>query len=207
MFFLFLCYRRSTTVFQSTIDREDLKRLPLKAFEGEIHLIDSAAGVKKYLPVLLKEHVLGFDTETRPAFKKGRKNRLSLLQFSTQFHAFLIRVSATGIPDGLLRLLEDENIRKIGAAVHDDLIYLKEIRRFRPEGFLDIQKYVEAFGIENKSVAKLAGIVLGFRISKSQQLSNWDADVLTKAQMMYAATDAWVCYRIYRELQNYKPNE
>jgi ribonuclease D len=189
-------------IYPANIEKEDLKKLPLKAFEGEIHLIDSMAGLKKYLPVLIREEVLGFDTETRPAFKKGRRNSLSLLQFSTQFHAFLFRVGSIGLPDPLLKLLENEDIKKIGAAVHDDLIELREVREFSPAGFLDLQKYVGAFGIENKAVAKLAGIVLGFRISKSQQLSNWDADLLTEAQKLYAATDAWVCYRIYRELQN-----
>lgn len=192
-------------MFQASIDKEELKNLPLRFFEGEIHLIDSMAGVKKFLPVLAQEEVLGFDTETRPAFKKGRRNRLSLLQFSTQFHAFLFRTGSIGLPGPLLRLLENDGIKKIGAAVHDDLIELREIRDFRPAGFLDLQKYVGAFGIENKAVAKLAGIVLGFRISKSQQLSNWDADILTEAQKLYAATDAWVCYRIYRELQNTRP--
>jgi len=191
-------------MFPPTIDKEELKKLPLKAFEGEIHIIDSLSGVKKYMPVLLREEVLGFDTETRPAFKKGRKNKLSLLQFSTDFHAFLFRTGSVGLPDQMIQLLEDENIKKIGAAVHDDLIELKDLKGFKPAGFLDLQKYVEAFGIENKAVAKMAGIVLGFRISKSQQLSNWDTDVLSDAQKLYAATDAWVCHRIYRELQNYK---
>lgn len=192
-------------MYQSTIDKEDLKKLPMRAFEGEIHLIDSVGGVKKFLPALMKERELGFDTETKPAFKKGRKNQLSLLQLSTQFHAFLFRVGLTGLPDNLVGLLEDANIKKIGAAVHDDLIELKSVRPFKPGGFLDLQKYVEAFGIENKAVAKLAGIVLGFRISKSQQLSNWDAEVLTEPQKLYAATDAWVCYQIYKELQRYRP--
>lgn len=188
-------------MFQTTIDREELKKLSLKAFEGEIHLIDSLAGVKKYLPVLRKEAVLGFDTETRPAFKKGRRNAISLLQLSTKFHAFLFRISSVGLPDELIRLMEDDDILKIGAAVRDDLIELNAVRHFKAGGFLDLQKYVEAFGIENKGLTKLTGIVLGFRISKSQQLSNWDAEVLSSAQMLYAATDAWACYRIYHELQ------
>lgn len=194
-------------VYPATIDSESLKKLPRGAFQGEIHLIDSMAGVRKFIPVLQGEEVLGFDTETRPAFKKGRKNRISLLQLSTRFHAFLFRLGNLGLPGDLIRLFEDEGVRKVGAAVHDDLIDLKELRPFRPAGFLDLQKYVQAFGIENKAVAKMAGIVLGIRISKSQQLSNWDAEVLTPAQMIYAATDAWVCYRIYRELQKYNPNE
>lgn len=190
-------------MYQASIDKEDLKNLPLEAFGGDIHIIDSLEGVKKYVPFLLKEKVLGFDTETRPAFKKGKKNAVSLLQFSTRFHAFLFRVGTIGLPDLLVRLLEDEEIIKVGAAVHDDLADLRELKDFSPAGFLDLQKYVGAFGIENKALARMAGIVLGFRISKSQQLSNWDAPELSGPQKLYAATDAWVCYRIYKELQNY----
>jgi ribonuclease D len=192
-------------MFPATIDKEELKKLPLAAFGGEIHVIDSRGGVKKFMPVLMKEKILGFDTETRPAFRKGRRNPVSLLQLSTEFHAFIFRVGLVGLPNPLVQLLESRDVIKVGAAVHDDLIELAQVRRFKPEGFLDIQKYVEAFGIENKAVAKLAGIVLGFRISKSQQLSNWDAETLTDAQKLYAATDAWACYKIYRALQNYRP--
>ena len=92
-------------MFPAAIDKEELKKLPLKAFEGEIHIIDSLPGVEKYMPVLLREEMLGFDTETRPAFKKGRKNKLSLLQFSTEFHAFLFRTGSVGLPDKIIQLL------------------------------------------------------------------------------------------------------
>ena len=190
-------------MFQSTIDKEELKKLPLKAFQGGIHVIDYMAGLEKYLPVLKQEKVIGFDTETRPSFKKGRFNQISLVQFATQFHAFLFRITTLQLPDEMIELFEDDSIIKVGAALHDDLIDLRKVREFKAGGFLDLQKYVEAFGIENKGVAKLAGIVLGFRISKNQQLSNWDAENLTQAQKEYAATDAWVCLRIYHELQNH----
>jgi ribonuclease D len=189
-------------MFRPNIEKDDLKRLPLGTFDGEIHLIDSVRGLKKYLPVLMKEEVLGFDTETRPSFKKGRVNPISLLQLSTGFHAFLFRIAPLGITDELIRLFEDPGIIKVGAAVHDDIIDLQRVRPFTPENFLDLQKYVAAFGIESKGLNKLAGIVLGFRISKAQQVSNWEADPLSEAQKRYAATDAWVCYRIYRELQS-----
>lgn len=192
-------------MFPATIDKEELNKLPLTAFGGEIHLIDSGEGLRKFLPPLMKEKVIGFDTETRPAFKKGQRNRISLLQFSTRFHAYLIRVGTLGITDGMVELLQNERILKVGAAVRDDLDELRAVREFRPGGFLDLQKYVEAFGITNKAVAKMAGIVLGFRISKTQQLSNWDAETLSRAQLLYAATDAWVCFRIHEELQNYLP--
>jgi ribonuclease D len=191
-------------MFQPTIDKEELKKLPLQKFTGTIHVVDSRAGLKKYLPVLKQETVLGFDTETKPSFKKGKFNQISLVQFATRFHAYLFRITSLNLPDEMIELFENDSIKKVGAALHDDLIDLRRIRDFKARGFLDLQKYVEAFGIENKGVAKLAGIVLGFRISKSQQLSNWDAEALTEAQKEYAATDAWVCLRIYNELQNYK---
>jgi ribonuclease D len=191
-------------MFQSTIDKEELKKLPLQAFTGTIHVIDSMAGLKKYLPVLKQEKVMGFDTETRPSFRKGQVNQISLVQLATPFHAFLLRISALNLPDKLIELFEDDSIIKVGAALHDDLIDLRRIRDFKAGGFLDLQKYVGAFGIENKGVAKLSGIVLGFRISKNQQLSNWDAGKLNKAQKEYAATDAWVCLKIYQELQTYQ---
>jgi len=189
-------------MYQSTIDKEELKKLPLKAFPGTIHVIDSIAGLEKYLPLLKQEKVLGFDTETRPNFRKGKVNQISLVQFATQFHAFLFRITSLNLPDGMIELFEDDSIIKIGAALHDDLLDLRKVRDFKAGGFLDLQKYVEAFGIENKGVAKLAGIVLGIRISKNQQLSNWDAEKLNRAQKEYAAMDAWVCLKIYQELQN-----
>lgn len=189
-------------MYRSTIDQEALNKLPLKAFTGDIHLIDSDAGMKKFLPVLQEETVLGFDTETRPSFRKGKINSLSLVQLATPFHAFLFRISSLHLPDELITLFENGDIIKVGAALHDDLSDLKKLREFKAGGFLDLQKYVEAFGIKSKGVAKLAGIVLGFRISKSQQLSNWDADTLSDAQRTYAATDAWVCLKIYQALQN-----
>jgi ribonuclease D len=167
-------------------------------------VIDSMAGLRKYLPVLKQEKVMGFDTETRPSFRKGQVNQISLVQLATPFHAFLFRISALNLPDKLIELFEDDSIIKVGAALHDDLIDLRRIRDFKAGGFLDLQKYVGAFGIENKGVAKLSGIVLGFRISKNQQLSNWDAGKLSEAQKEYAATDAWVCLRIYQELQTYQ---
>lgn len=191
-------------MFQPTIDKEELKKLPLQAFTGTIHVVDSMAGLKKYLPVLKKEKVVGFDTETRPSFRKGQVNQISLVQLATPFHAFLFRISALSLPDKLIELFEDDSIIKVGAALHDDLIDLRRIRDFKAGGFLDLQKYVGAFGIENKGVAKLSGIVLGFRISKNQQLSNWDAKKLSEAQKEYAATDAWVCLRVYQALQTYQ---
>ncbi len=194
---------KQKVMYPSSIDKEALKKLPMQAFPGTIHVIDSVAGMDKYLPVLKKQKVLGFDTETRPSFRKGKINKISLVQFATPFHAFLFRVSRLNLPEGLIALFEDESIIKVGAALHDDLIDLRRISNFKAGGFLDLQKYVGAFGIENKGVAKMAGIVLGFRISKSQQLSNWDADQLSDAQKEYAATDAWVCLKIYLALQNY----
>lgn len=188
-------------MFPPNIEKEELNTLPLGHFPGEIHMVDSAAGVRKAMRYLTREAVLGFDTETRPSFKKGRQNQTSILQLSTNFHAVLIRIASVGLTDEVIRLLEDREIIKVGVAVHDDIIDLQRVRSFSPGGFIDLQDYVTAFGIESKGLSKLAGIVLGFRISKSQQVSNWESRPLTAAQKLYAATDAWVPFRIYHELK------
>jgi ribonuclease D len=146
--------------------------------------------------------MLGFDTETRPTFKKGRKNSVSLIQLSSGDLAFLFRINRIGIPDELADLLSDPSVIKAGVAVHDDIKFLKGVRKFTPDGFIDLQNFVKDFGIQSSGLKKLAAIILGFRISKRQQVTNWEAEQLTEAQQIYAATDAWVCHQIYKKLIN-----
>jgi len=144
--------------------------------------------------------MLGFDTETKPSFTKGLSHRVSLLQLATNTDAYLFRLHKTGLPPCLLRVLSSIRPVKIGIAIRDDIRHLKALHSFRPEGFVELQEYVRQFGIENSGLSKLTGIILNFRISKSQQLTNWENEILTEPQQLYAATDAWAAYEIYREL-------
>jgi len=165
-------------------------------------LVDNLAAFNSVIPALLKEKYLGFDTETKPSFRKGHKNKVSLIQFSTVDTAYLFRINKIGFPGDLSRILADAGITKIGVAVRDDIRYLRTLKKFNPDGFVDLQNYVKEFGIESSGLKKLTAIILGFRISKRQQVTDWEAKELTEAQQIYAATDAWVCREIYMKLNN-----
>lgn len=188
--------------FRGVFPDEMMNDLPLIAFPGNIHVIDDSGKVKSACDFLRQQPVMGFDTETRPSFKKGRINKVSLLQLAVSDHAFLFRLNYIGLPQEIISILSDKNILKIGLAVRDDLNHLKKLASFDPESFIDLQKVAGEFGIEEKSLKKLAAIVLGKRIKKGQQTSNWESPQLTEAQRIYAATDAWVCYEIYKVLQS-----
>jgi len=187
-------------MFEKKIAKEDVMKLPLKRFGGRIVLIDNKKDLNRYIQVIRDEAVWGFDTETRPSFKKGRINKPALIQFANAAYAFLVRINHMGIPEPLMEALNDPQILKIGVALHDDLKDLSLVGKIDPKGFIDLQSLVGEYGIESKGLEKLSAIILKFRISKSQQTSNWENQVLTQAQLNYAATDAWVCYEIYQEL-------
>ncbi len=199
-------------MFVSEISNEELQALSLVRFEGPIHLIEherQADAAVKYLETC---PVLGFDTETRPSFTKGRINKVALLQLSTATDAYLFRLCRmTDIPETLFRLLANPAILKVGAAIKNDIDTLRRRAKLQPNsskihprGFIDLQDMVQEFNIKNIGLAKMAGIVIGVRISKSQQLSNWENDTLSEAQQRYAATDAWMCYQIYQKLYRLK---
>lgn len=188
-------------MFQSEISKEEIADLDLIQFEGPVKLIDSMDDFHQEIHSIVEQSVLGFDTETRPAFKKGTVYPTSLIQISSVDQAWLLRVGRMGYPAELLELLTRDDILKVGLGLNDDLRRMRADFQFEPGGFLDLQQYVEAFRIEEKGLKKLSGIVLGRRISKSQQVSNWDAEDLTEAQIRYAATDAWICLMIYNRLR------
>lgn len=189
-------------MFQKEIDKEAINKLEVRQFEGEIRIVDTNDSFKKALRELKKYSVLGFDTETKPTFKKGDQHKIALIQISNSKIAWLIRVNKIGLPPALVSLLEDDSVLKIGAGLHDDMRRLRQISKLNPGGFLDLQKYVEAFNIESKGLKKLVAIILGFKISKAQQMSNWEAEILSEQQRIYAATDAWVCLEIYNRLRS-----
>ena len=188
--------------YLENISGEDLKEYTLSWFRGEIVLVEDIETFKRVIPRLLSNTILGFDTETRPSFRKGRKNKVSLIQLATGDLACLFRINKIGIPEELIGLLANPEVIKAGVAIHDDIRFLKGVKKFIPSGFIDLQKFVKDYGIESSGLKKLAAIILGFRISKSQQVTDWEADSLTEAQQVYAATDAWVCYEIYSKLIN-----
>ncbi len=188
--------------FKSNITKEEINDLGTGSFNGKIWVIEDVEGVNKAVRSLSRNPVIGFDTESRPSFRKGRINGISLIQLATSHDAFLIRAQKSGLPEALKHLFENENILKVGVAIRDDIKKMQKLNNFKPKGFLELQEYTNFFNIEDNSLRKLAAIVLGIKISKSQQLSNWEAERLDDAQALYAATDAWTCLEIYNHLKN-----
>ncbi len=185
-----------------SISKEEISNLPLGQFEGEIYLIERQDQLEDAVEFLQDQKLIGFDTETKPAFRKGQINPVSLLQLSTSEHAFLFRLKSVGFPPILRNLLEKENLVKVGAAVHDDLKALRKLTdSFHPQSFFDLNDELKKVGFHNVGVRNLSGMVLKIRISKSEQVSNWDADKLTEKQLRYAATDAWACLEVFQVLK------
>lgn len=187
-------------MFQTKITNEELAELETAQFGGRIVVVDSEQKVEAACRHLSQHAVIGFDTETRPSFKAGVTNRVALLQLHVPGCCYLFRLCRTKLDKQIIKILEDKNILKIGAAVHGDIDALHKLRHFREEGFVDLQTIAPQWGIEDKSLRKLSAIVLGRKISKAQRLSNWEAAMLTPQQQAYAATDAWVCSEIYARL-------
>lgn len=189
-------------MFKESITNDELTEMPLKSFEGRIILVDSKRKIRSAVKELSKHRVIGFDTETKPSFKKGVNNKVALLQLSTRDHAFLFRINHIGLPPEIVALLSDKNIVKPGVAIRDDIKGLQEYVNFEPAGFVELQDEAKGMGIQNFSLKKLTAIACGFRISKGQQLSNWEAPELTEAQQLYAATDAWAALVIFEHFSN-----
>jgi len=184
------------------ITKEEVNALPLGQFEGEMFLIDKIEDVEEVAEFLIQQRFIGFDTETKPAFQKGITNQVSLLQLSTSTQAFLFRLNEIGFPDSIRNILEKESIVKVGAAVRDDIKGLAKLTdSFYPNSFFDLNDELIRVGFINIGVRNLCAMVLGMRISKSEQVSNWEAEKLTIKQQRYAATDAWGCLEIFKKLK------
>lgn len=186
--------------YRENITPEEIAEHELSWFKGEIVVVEDLDTFFREIPKFKGFNLLGFDTETKPNFKKGRKNAVSLIQLSTDDFACLFRINKIGLPVELLKILSDPGVIKAGVAVHDDIKFLSNVKKFTPAGFVDLQTFVRDYGIQSSGLKKLTAIVLGFRISKRQQVTDWEADQLSEAQQIYAATDAWVCRRIYTKL-------
>lgn len=187
-------------VFAESISNEEVASLEAVHFMGKIEVVDSAEQLERACKVLSAEALIGFDTETRPSFKAGVTNKIALIQLSTESHCFLIRLNKMPLAKPLIAILQSDKIVKVGTDVKNDLAGLQKLRHFTPRNFVDLQNVVGDYGIADKSLRKISGIVLGKKVSKAQRLSNWEAKQLTPQQQMYAATDAWVCIEIYNKL-------
>jgi len=195
-------------MFKISIQPEEIEPMPLGAFPGEIKVIDKK-GLDwiRAIAYLSTQKYVGFDTETRPVFEPGKPHRhVALLQLSGKDKAFLFRLNKMGLHPLLCKILSNPRIKKIGAATFDDVRGLQYHCKFKAGGFIDLQKIGWEWGIRDKSVKKMSAIILGCRISKAQQLSNWEAENLSAAQQMYAATDAWICREMYLKLLSSKKN-
>lgn len=182
-------------------DKGHMADLPRVTFPGRIYVVLSEGDAARAVDFLLRQPILGFDTETKPTFHKGRHNKVALLQVSSTDTAFLFRLCRTGLTDDILRLLADETIVKVGLSLKDDFLSLSRLRNFTHGEFIELQEEVKQLGIEDMSLQKIYANLFGEHISKSQQLSNWEAQALSAAQQQYAAIDAWACVRIHQRVQ------
>lgn len=189
----------------STITKEQLAGLPKETFDGKIIVIDHLSQVREALSYLSTKERVGFDTETKPAFRRGQVHKVALMQLSTEEECFLFRLNKIGYPDALEALMIDPAVKKIGLSLRDDFAAIRKRSVGIPENFIDLQLFVDKFGIEDNSLQKIYAIIFGKKISKNQRLSNWEAAVLTPAQQSYAAIDAWACLRIYNHLTGITP--
>lgn len=183
-----------------TISKDELSQLPMATFDGKIVVIDNPEQVDVALDKLEMEKEIGFDTETKPSFKRGQTFKVSLVQLSTHNTCYLFRLNHIGMPERLKNLLGNEDILKIGVSIHDDFHNLQKLADITPAGFVDLQSFVKQYHIADNSLSKIYAIVFGQRISKAQRLTNWEAAELTQSQQNYAALDAYACVKLYDTL-------
>ena len=188
-------------LIQNKVDKKTIADFPRVIFPGKIVVVLSEVEAERAVDYLLAQPVLGFDTETRPSFKKGVHHKCSLLQVSTADCCFLFRLNYIGLCAAVKRLLEDTTVTKVGLAWSNDAHGLHELGEFKMGTFVDLQDMARQIGIEDQSLMKLYANVFGERISKREQLTNWERDVLEDSQKRYAAIDAWACLRLYIEFK------
>ncbi|MCM1311944.1 MAG: 3'-5' exonuclease domain-containing protein 2 [Bacteroides sp.] len=192
------------TIIREKFDKKKLNELPRAIFQGRIVTIFTEAEAEKAVEFLIGQPILGIDTETRPSFRRGHTYQVALLQVATPDICFLFRLNRIGMTDAVKQLLEDCSTLKVGLSLNDDMRALNARGQFTPGLFADIQQEVKEIGIADMSLQKIYANLFKQKIAKTQQLSNWEADILSDAQKLYAATDAWACIMIHQELKRLK---
>lgn len=190
-------------MFDKKITKKEINDLPLFKYEGKTVIAATEKQIDNAVFEIEKHNLVGFDTETKPTFKKGQFNHVALVQIAVPDKVYLFRITQVGITTTLARFLSNDKITKVGIALDDDIIALKKRRRFVSGGFLDLNKIAPTLGIENIGARNLSALLLNNRISKNQQISNWENPTLTEPQIRYAATDAWICLEIYNKLMDW----
>ncbi len=191
-------------LIKRTIDKETIKEMPAETFPGKIHLLQTPQEAERAAAYLKTFPLIGIDSETRPSFTKGVLYKVALLQISTEDHCFLFRLNLMGLTLPVIGLLENPHITKVGLSLRDDFNMLHKRAPFTPHSVVELQEFVRPFGIKDMSLQKIYANLFGRKIAKTQQLSNWEAETLTPAQQLYAATDAWACLNIYHLLEELK---
>ncbi|SHN72135.1 3'-5' exonuclease [Desulfovibrio litoralis] len=186
------------------LDRTEINTLPLKSYEGEICIINSYSQLLKFLPLLKNETITGFDTETKPTFRKGHINMPALIQLACKDIVFLIKLNQVTLVSELIELLESPKIIKTGVGIKEDLNGLKKLKDFNSKNIIDLGNIAQQHNIGVQSLRGLTASLLGFRISKTAQCSNWNQPELSQQQIKYAATDAWVSRELYIAFKKHK---
>ncbi|MEP2026581.1 MAG: 3'-5' exonuclease [Reichenbachiella sp.] len=186
------------------ITKQEVNELPLMRYEGKYQIIDDESQVKEAVEACKKASILGFDTETKPAFRKGESYPVALLQLSLPDMAYLFRLNKISLSKDIVSLFEDPKIKIVGIGIRDDIKDLQKLRNFNPLAFVDLNELGAKLGFESIGARNYAGMFMNHRISKSQQVSNWENEVLTESQISYAATDAWICLDIYNKMMEIK---
>ena len=181
-------------------DKATINALPLVEYPYKINVILNEYEAERAIDYLLTCDILGVDTETKPAFRRGQNHKVALLQVATREQCFLFRLNHLGLPQSIIRLLSNRMVPMVGLSWHDDIMSLHRRAEFTPGWFIDIQDIIGNIGIEDKSLQKLYANLFGEKISKRQRLTNWEADVLSDKQKEYAAIDAWACINLYDEI-------
>ena len=179
------------------LDTEQIHRAPIIEYSGIIECVSTPKKLSQIIKRLKQEKIVGIDTESRPSFSKGLVYPVSLVQIATKDIVFIIQINLTGFTDELVKLFENKKIIKVGLALNDDIIKLKALRDFKPRSFVDLSKMASEKGIIQIGLRSLSIRYLNCKISKAVRTTNWSVEKLTKKQLIYAATDAWVCLKLY----------
>lgn len=191
-------------IIKNRTTKEEINEMPKVEYPGEIYVINTPEQADMAVRYLRQFPILGIDTETRPSFKRGENHKVALLQLATDERCYLFRLNKFGLTIPLIQLLESPRVAKVGISLKDDFYMLHKWMPFEPQNVIELQTFVQDLGITDMSLQKIYANIFGNKISKSQRLSNWEADELTIPQQQYAAIDAWACIQIYKKVEELK---